>query len=296
MIYLYNLLIGYINNFFNRIKGEEMVKMKTIINAVLVVLLIAALASFSIACGKQETAKQETQAVEEQVEETTAIVQTTEAEMVAETTAEAELVVFNDSVLEKRVRAAMSKPEGDITVAEAEAVTLLDLENKDNKPDESIMDISALASFKNLKNLTISRNNIKDLSSLAEMNLEVFYSMCGNQDITDLSPLAGSTAMLDLTILNNANINDSNIGFIDGMANIEMLWIQGASQLSDISVVSNFPKLWRIILTNCNISDISPIAGLTNLKELNLEGNPIKDYSPLKDIYPNLEKKDFELN
>jgi Leucine-rich repeat (LRR) protein len=103
--------------------------------------------------------------------------------------------------------------------------------------------------------------------------------------------IAGSTAMLDLTILSNENINDSNIEFINGMTNIIMLWIQGAPQFSDISAVSNFSKLTRLILTNCNISDISPAAGLTNLKELYLEGNPIKDYSPLKDIYPNLEKK-----
>ena len=133
----------------------------------------------------------------------------------------AEVVVFNDPVLEERIRAALNKPQGDITVAEAEAVKELDLENKDNKPDWTISDISALASFKNLKNLTISLNNIKDLSPLAGMNLEVFYSMNGNQDITDFSPLAGSTAMLDLTILSNENINDSNIGFIDGMTNIE---------------------------------------------------------------------------
>jgi Leucine-rich repeat (LRR) protein len=269
-----------------------MAKMKAVINVVLIVLIVAALAGFSIACGKQETVEQQTQVPAEHLEETTVSVQATEAE----TTAEADLVVFNDRVLEERVRAAMNKPEGDISVTEAEAVKVLDLANKDNKPDETIVDISALASFKNLKNLTISLNNIKDLSPLVGMNLEVFYSMNGNQDITDLSPLAGSTAMLDLTILGNKNINDSNIGFIEGMTNIKMLWIQGASQLSDISAVSNFSQLWRLILINCNISDISPAAGLTNLKELNLEGNPIKDYSPLKDIYPNLEKKDFKLN
>src|SRR5665811_1941112 len=96
-----------------------MTKRKTVINAVLVVLIIATLAGFSIACGKQGPAEQQTQVSEEQLEETTATVQVTEAE----TTAEAELVVFNDSVLEERVRAAMNKPEGDITVAEAEAVS-----------------------------------------------------------------------------------------------------------------------------------------------------------------------------
>jgi internalin A len=207
----------------------------------------------------------------------------------------ADVVVFNDPVLEERVRAQMNKPEGDITIAEAEAVKELDLENKDNKPDGCIKDISALASFKNLKALFISLNAIKDLSPLVGMNLEVFYSMNGNTDITDFSPLAGSTAMLDLTILSNENINDSNIGFIDGMTNIEMLWIQGAPHLSDIRTVSNFSMLWRLILNNCNVSDISPAAGLKNLRWVNLEGNPIKDYSPLKDIYPNLEQKDFEI-
>lgn len=208
---------------------------------------------------------------------------------------EAKVVVFNDPVLEKKVREAMNKPEGDITIAEAEAVKELDLDNKNNDPEGSIKEIGALASFKNLKTLKISLNNITDLSPLAEMNLEVFYSMNGNSKITDFSPLAGSTAMLDLAILGNENINDSNIGFIDGMTNMELIWIQGAPQLTDISAVTNFSKLVKLDFTNCNISDLSPAAGLKNLKEVFLKGNPIKDYSPLKDVYPNLEQKDFEL-
>jgi hypothetical protein len=37
------------------------------------------------------------------------------------------------------------------------------------------------------------------------------------------------------------------------------------------------------------------MAGLKNLKVLKLTGNPITDFSPLEDIYPLLEEKDFEL-
>jgi Leucine-rich repeat (LRR) protein len=43
------------------------------------------------------------------------------------------------------------------------------------------------------------------------------------------------------------------------------------------------------------ITDISPLAKLTNLRELELQDNPITDYSALKDIYEQLEIKDFEI-
>jgi Leucine-rich repeat (LRR) protein len=50
-----------------------------------------------------------------------------------------------------------------------------------------------------------------------------------------------------------------------------------------------------VFLTDNLITDVSPLAKLTNLKELALSNNPITDYSPLKDIYGQLEGKDFEM-
>jgi Leucine-rich repeat (LRR) protein len=35
---------------------------------------------------------------------------------------------------------------------------------------------------------------------------------------------------------------------------------------------------------------------LTGLAILTLKGNPISDFSPVKDIYPQLREKDFEMN
>lgn len=219
----------------------------------------------------------------------------TAAPLPEETASAAEVVMFVDPVLEKRVCGQMGKPEGDITIAEAEAVTVLDLENKNNVPEESIQDLSGLENFKNLKSLKISLNFISDLSPIAGMNLEVFYSMNGNDELYDFSPLAGSTDMLDLAILGNDNINDTSIGFISGMTKLEILWIQDEPNFTDISMVANFPNLVKLDLTNCGVRDISPAAGLANLKEVYLKGNPIEDYSPLADVYPHLEKKDFEL-
>lgn len=65
-----------------------MTKAKTIINVVLVVMIIAAIAGFSIACGSQEVAPEETGGTEEQVEETTEAVQTAEVEETGEVTEE----------------------------------------------------------------------------------------------------------------------------------------------------------------------------------------------------------------
>jgi hypothetical protein len=64
-----------------------MTKTKKIVNLVLIISIIAALAGFSIACGNQETVQEETQMTEEQVEET-ATVETTAEETVAEPTTE----------------------------------------------------------------------------------------------------------------------------------------------------------------------------------------------------------------
>lgn len=228
------------------------------------------------------------------------------------------VIVFNDPVLEKRVREQMKKPQGDVTIGEAEAVEVLNLKNEQNKSEESIRDISALKYFKNLKVLDISLNNISDISPVAVMKkLEAFYSMNGNSSITDFSPLAGLTAMLDLSILHGENINDSNIGFIKDMTLMEMIWISDAPDLTDISIVASFKNLRRLNVNNTGVSDMSPVKGLvtlmemdlsgskisdvsplkdlTNLKKLLLEGCPIKEYSPLKDIYPHLEEKDFKL-
>lgn len=44
------------------------------------------------------------------------------------------------------------------------------------------------------------------------------------------------------------------------------------------------------------VTDLSPLAGLTKLTNILLSGNPATDYSPLKDVYSNLEEKDFEIN
>ncbi len=156
------------------------------------------------------------------------------------------MVVFADPTLEAMVCEAMGKPICGITLAEAEALTTLDLSfewRQHFSGTEPIRDIGGLEHFINLEYL--------DLSDHA---------------ITDLTPLAGLTR---LTVL-----------------------VLGGNPIADIAPLANLTSLEFLMLNNSAITDAAPLAALTNLKRLYLAGCALY-YSPLADIYTNLEDKDF---
>jgi len=243
------------------------------------------------------------------------------AEKKPESTLKPEIVVFNDEALEAKVREAMKKPSGDITVVEAEAVEYLDLkEYNPSTPSPRIKDISALKYFKNLKGLDLSYNLIEDLSPISGLTQLEGLGYWGAESVSDFSGLAGLTNMLDICIAgtqgDGIKFNNTDMQNLAGMTKIEMIWIQGAKELTDISVVANFKKLYKLNVDYTGVSDISPAAGIISLVEMDLTGSkvrdvsplknlvnlkklflkdcPVTDYSPLKGIYPNLEEKDFK--
>jgi Leucine-rich repeat (LRR) protein len=295
---------------------KEQTQMKRIIGAVLAVMLILSAAACSAPATESTTLTTDEPSV------TSGTVTTSAPVTTSESTPAPASVVFNDSVLEQLVREQMHKPEGAITLTEAEAVEYLDLkEYEPSTPSARIKDISALQYFKNLKGLDISYQSVEDLSPLAGLVKLEGFNYWGAEQCTDFSALANMVNMLDITIAgtqgDGIKFNDADMQSLAGMINIEMLWIQGAKALTDISVVTNFNRLYRLNLDYCGISDISPVASvtslvemdlrgsqvsdvsplktLTNLKTLYLEGCPVSDYSPLQDIYPQLENKDFTL-
>ena len=79
------------------------------------------------------------------------------------------VVAFTDPTLEAMVRATMGRPEGDITAAEAEAVTELNLsfEWQQHLPDAvQIQNIGGLEYFTNLEHLDLSFHAIQAVSPL----------------------------------------------------------------------------------------------------------------------------------
>ena len=182
-----------------------------------------------------------------------------------------EVVTFADPALETMVRGAMGRPEGDITAAEAEAVTELNLSFEWLRylPDTvRIQDIGGLEYFKNLEHLDLS-----------------FHA------ISDVSPLAGLTSLVTLSLEGNPVADVAPIG---GLINLKVLSLSGCMS-EDYGALSNLTGLELLALDNSTIADVSPLSTLTGLKHLYLAGSSASDYSPLAAFYPNLEDRDFTI-
>lgn len=211
------------------------------------------------------------------------------------------IVVFTDAALEAEVREAMGKPEGDITVAEAEDVVKLDLSNESfddmNKKDGGIRDISDLKYFTGLKELNLSYNDISDFAPLAELKpIEVLgFTGVRPKDLSVLKGLTNMTCMIfDWTYAPDQGHNGyESLDFMSDMKDLKIFSAKG-SGIKDITALGGLIKLWSLYLAENQITDISPLANLTSLRELELSKNPIEDFSPIKDIYPTLAC-DFEM-
>ena len=189
----------------------------------------------------------------------------------ATATAAPAVVAFADPALEAMVRASMGKPEGGITVAEAEAVTRLSLRNEWQcyiSEEAVISDIDGLQSFSNLESLDLSFHAITDITPLSGLKKLTSLSLDGNP-ISDIAPL------LELTSL-------------------KVLTLSGCAA-QDYSPLSKLVNLHVLMLNNSTLSDVSPLVPLTNLKHLYLTGCPVSDYFPLSDLYQNLVQKDFTI-
>ncbi len=202
-------------------------------------------------------------------------------------------VAFADPLLEKMVRDAMGKPEGDITIAEAEAIQELKLGIEWQKfiPEEQqIKDLSGLENFRNLEVLELHFHKITDVSPLAGLTKLVSLALGGNP-VADITPLSGMTNLQGLTLFNCAASDYSTLA---KLTNLDFLMLEYSS-FTDTSVLSGLTKLGNLSLSHTQVSDVSPLAGLTNLHRLLLAECPITDYSPLAGIYPSLEESDFTM-
>jgi len=204
----------------------------------------------------------------------------------------ADVVVFADPVLEARIREAMDKPDGDITVAEAEAVTELELDT-DFSPDEPeegtvIKDLSGIEYFINLETLSLQFHAVTDITPLA--GLTNLHSLgLGGNPVADITPLSGLTELWSLTLF---NCQAEDYSPLANLVNLGTLLLE-YSTITDLTPISGLTNLGWLSLTGTQVSDVSPIANLSDLGRLDLADCPITDYSPLLSIYANLKEKDF---
>ncbi len=188
-----------------------------------------------------------------------------------------DFIGIEDINVEIAIRAETGKFNGDLTLEDFQAVTELNLENKD------ISDLQGIQYLTNLKKLYLRGNNIKFIEPLKNLtNLEVLA--LNNNKIEDVKPLSYLKELVELDLLGN-QITD--VAPLTGLAKLKQLSLAD-NKVSDISKLGNLVNLEVLILQNNEISDISALQSLVNLNLLYLNQNKIVDISILGEFY-NLE-------
>ena len=212
----------------------------------------------------------------------------------------AEVIVFDDAVLESLVRAAIGKPEGDITNADAEQVTDLELSQQGVDPNQPyIHNLSALQYFKNLTYLGLGYavQNADDpmapvdISPLAGLTKLESLQM-GGIVIDDLSAVSGMHNLIGLTVFNGEQALD--LSPLAGMTNLQALTLRN-NKITDITPLAGLKNLTYLDLEGNQITDVTPLASMTRLNRLFLSNNPISDFSSLAEVRSDLEEWDFQV-
>jgi len=154
-----------------------------------------------------------------------------------------------------------------------------------------ISDISPLRGLSNLVRLRIAENPLTDISALSELTeLRVLRmhrhgNFIGGQvprmhmgatgilftnAVTDISPLANLTKLVDLNI-HTQDISD--LSPLSGLTSLVELRL-AANSFTDLSPLRGLTALEYLELTGNDITDITPLSGLTNLVALDLRFNP----------------------
>lgn len=154
----------------------------------------------------------------------------------------------------------------------------------------SISTVAGLENARNLETLNLSNNTIRNLSPLASM---------ANLKTLDLDHNA-VTNLADLSVLSNLeqlDVSYNSIIALDPLTNCTNLQQLDAShnRITSIDPIGSLPGLKMLNLSSNSISDISPLAGCPALVELDISKNTVSDLSSLS-VLTNLEIFNFANN
>lgn len=154
---------------------------------------------------------------------------------------------------------------------------------------------------------------IADELGMIRNDYELKVDFTGNQEITDITPLAklenlatlciDGTAVTDLSCLtgseklNNLSVDNMEQPLqtesLSALTQLQRLSVIGM-ELNNIAFVQNMSELTVLDASDNQITDISALAGCETINELTLSNNPIEDLEPLRGKLENL--RIFECN
>ncbi|MDR0283542.1 MAG: hypothetical protein LBI33_01420 [Propionibacteriaceae bacterium] len=120
--------------------------------------------------------------------------------------------------------------------------------------------------------------SVKSLEGLQLLNdPELRWLELGNNQISDLTPLAGMTALWDLSLDNNQVINLVPLAGLTGLNDLSL----SGNQVSNLTPLAGLTNLQWLGLANNKVADVTPLAGLTKLGRVDLSNNQIVSVAPL---------------
>ena len=151
--------------------------------------------------------------------------------------------------------------------------------------DNEISDISALVSLGGLTTLNLSGNNVSDISALVNLkSLRTLY--LDHNPIHDFSHLHSLTGLANLSIKGIEISENELLALSTALPGCAIHSETAVKDVLDISMggitVKSDAKV--LDLSGQNLTDISAITACPDLERLNLSGNNISDLSPLMNL------------
>ncbi|MEK4889915.1 NEAT domain-containing leucine-rich repeat protein [Bacillus sp. FSL M7-0996] len=155
-----------------------------------------------------------------------------------------------------------------------------------------IEDIKPLYSLP-LKDLVLTRNQVKDLSGIDQMN-QLNKLFIGKNQIEDVTPLAKMTQLTELDLPNN-ELKD--ITPLSNLVNLQKLDLE-ANYISDLSPVSKLNKLVYLSFVANEIRDVRPVIELSKKAYINVQNQKVflEDTEVNKEVKVPIYEKDGEVS
>lgn len=160
-----------------------------------------------------------------------------------------------------------------LTMSDCSISTVAGLENARNLEtlnlsNNTIRNLSPLASMANLKTLDLDHNAVTDLTNLSVLNnlesLDISYN-----SIVSLDPLTSCVNLQQLDTSHNRITAVDPVGSLSGLKVLNL----SSNSITDISPLAGCPALVELDISKNTVSDLSSLSVLTNLEIFNFANN-----------------------
>ena len=189
--------------------------------------------------------------------------------------------------IEAAIRKKLKKPEGELTKADYEKVTVLGaLSNKQLTEvpkgleklkqlkflfleGNKLTDVKGLENLTQLKVLAIENNQLTDVKGLKKLTQLTTLQLFNNQ----LADVKGMEKLKQLKYLNLRNNRLTSVKGLENLAKLERLFLEG-NQLTDVKGLEKLKQLKYLSLASNQLTDLKGLEKLKQLKYLFLDKNP----------------------